>query len=158
MEVAVHERNSGKVVAHHRGRSDEPLHFTVSSPQLWSPDSPHLYNVTVRMGADHVRSYTGFRSISKAMIDGVVRPLVNGEFKFLFGPLDQGYWPDGLYTPPKWEAMVYDLKVLKKLGFNMVRKHVSVVVIGICGLVSDWIERSRLSLRYFIRHVMKWAF
>ncbi|RJE18122.1 Hydrolase [Aspergillus sclerotialis] len=108
VEVAVHERNSGEVVAYHQARS------------------PHLYNVTVRMGADHVRSYTGFRSISKGMVDGVVRPLVNGEFQFLFGPLDQGYWPDGLYTAPNREAMVYDLKVLKKLGFNMVRKHVKI--------------------------------
>lgn len=76
------------------------------------------------MGADHIGSYTGFRSISKGKVNGVVRPLVNGEFKFLFGTLDQGYWPDGLYTAPNREAMVYDLKVLKKLGFNMLRKHV----------------------------------
>lgn len=77
------------------------------------------------MGADHVRSYTGFRTISKGTVDGIVRPLVNGQFTFMFGTLDQGYWPDGIYTPPNREAMVYDLRVLKKLGFNMVRKHVS---------------------------------
>lgn len=77
------------------------------------------------MEADHVRSYTGFRTISKGVVDGVVRPLVNGDFKFIFGTLDQGFWPDGIYTPPNREAMVYDLHVLKKLGFNMVRKHVS---------------------------------
>lgn len=77
------------------------------------------------MGADHIRSYTGFRTISQGKVDGVVRPLVNGEFTFFFGTLDQGFWPDGIYVPPNREAMVYDLHVLKELGFNMVRKHVS---------------------------------
>jgi beta-galactosidase/beta-glucuronidase len=77
------------------------------------------------MGMDVVNSYTGFRTISKGVVDGVVRPLLNGEFIFMFGTLDQGYWPDGIYTPPNREAMVYDLEVLKSLGFNMLRKHVS---------------------------------
>lgn len=54
-----------------------------------------------------------------------MRPLLNGDFVVSFGTLDQGYWPDGLYTPPNLEAMVYDLQVLKNLGFNMLRKHVS---------------------------------
>lgn len=125
VEVTVHERDTGNEVASHTAPSDKPFQFTVSSPQLWSPDSPHLYNVTVSMGADHIRSYTGFRTVSKGKVDGVVRPLVNGEFTFHFGTLDQGYWPDGIYVPPNREAMVYDLNVLKKLGFNMVRKHVS---------------------------------
>lgn len=112
-------------VASHSGVSDQPVLFNVSDPNLWAPDAPNLYNVTVRMGDDEVHSYTGFRTISKGTIDGVVRPLLNGEFIFMFGTLDQGYWPDGLFTPPNREAMVYDLEVLKGLGFNMVRKHVS---------------------------------
>lgn len=78
------------------------------------------------MGKDVVQSYTGFRTISKGTVDGVVRPLLNGEFIFMFGTLDQGFWPDGIYTPPTKEAMVYDLQMLKSLGFNMIRKHVSV--------------------------------
>lgn len=82
------------------------------------------------MGEDEISSYTGFRTISKGMVKGVQRPLVNGEFVFLFGTLDQGYWPDGLYTPPTLDAMVYDLKMLKSLGFNMVRKHVSAIFSG----------------------------
>ncbi|RMJ23724.1 Hydrolase [Aspergillus sp. HF37] len=126
VKVTVHERDTGNKVASHTATSDEPFQFTVSSPQLWSPDSPHLYNVTVSMGPDHIRSYTGFRTVSKGKVDGVVRPLVNGEFTFHFGTLDQGYWPDGIYVPPNREAMVYDLNVLKKLGFNMVRKHIKV--------------------------------
>lgn len=114
-------------IASHRGASDRPFLFNVSDPKLWSPDSPNLYNVTVRMGADEIHSYTGFRTISKGIIDGIVRPLLNGEFIFMFGTLDQGYWPDGIYTPPNREAMVHDLKVLKELGFNMVRKHVCIL-------------------------------
>lgn len=78
------------------------------------------------MGKDQVESYTGFRTISKGTVNGVVRPLLNGEFIFMFGTLDQGFWPDGIYLPPTKEAMVYDLKMLKNLGFNTVRKHVSI--------------------------------
>jgi hypothetical protein len=73
-----------------------------------------------------VESYVGFRTISRGVVDGIERPLLNGEFIFMFGTLDQGFWPDGIYTPPNHEAMVYDLKMLKNLGFNMVRKHVSI--------------------------------
>ncbi|KAJ5773496.1 hypothetical protein N7457_008392 [Penicillium paradoxum] len=123
-EVTVHK--DGKTVATHKGPTNKPFQFTVSSPKLWSPDSPTLYNVTVKLGKDKVESYTGFRTISRAKVDGVERPLLNGEFIFMFGTLDQGYWPDGLYTPPNREAMVYDLQMLKKLGFNMVRKHIKV--------------------------------
>ncbi|KAA8641786.1 uncharacterized protein ATNIH1004_010725 [Aspergillus tanneri] len=106
--------------------SDQPFHFNMSNIKLWSPKSPKLYNVTVTMGTDTVESYIGFRTISKGTVDGVTRPLLNGQFVFMFGTLDQGYWPDGLYTPPTKDAMVYDLKFLKDLGFNMVRKHIKV--------------------------------
>lgn len=124
VEVTVYDGDDE--VASHTGQSDQPFVFKVSEPKLWSPDSPNLYNVTVRLGNDQVQSYTGFRTISKGKINGIVRPLLNGEFVFMFGPLDQGYWPDGLYTPPSLEAMVYDLKFLKDLGFNMVRKHIKI--------------------------------
>lgn len=123
VQVAVHD--NGKVVATHSGPSNRPFQFNVDSPRLWSPNSPNLYNVTVKMGKDQVQTYTGFRTISKGTVDGVVRPLLNGEFIFMFGTLDQGFWPDGIYTPPTKEAMVYDLQVLKSLGFNTLRKHVS---------------------------------
>lgn len=66
------------------------------------------------------------RLISKGTVNGILRPLINGEFTFVFGTLDQGYWPDGIYTPPNREAMVYDLHFLKSLGFNMLRKHIKV--------------------------------
>jgi len=78
------------------------------------------------MGSDTIQSYTGFRTISKGVINGIQRPLLNGKFVFPFGTLDQGFWPDGIYTPPSVEAMVYDLQVLKRVGYNMVRKHIKV--------------------------------
>ncbi|RHZ47483.1 putative hydrolase [Aspergillus thermomutatus] len=125
VDIAVFEGTSNKKVASHRGTSDQPFSFKVESPKLWSPDSPTLYNISVKMEADEVKSYTGFRTISKGTVNGILRPLINGEFTFVFGTLDQGYWPDGIYTPPNLEAMVYDLQFLKSLGFNMLRKHVS---------------------------------
>ena len=123
--VQVFVYDGDNVIATHSGPTNQPFQFTVNSPKLWFPDSPYLYNVTVILGKDQVQSYTGFRTISKGIVDGVVRPLLNGKFIFMFGTLDQGFWPDGIYTAPTKEAMVYDLELLKKLGFNMVRKHVS---------------------------------
>ena len=131
MEVKVYDGD--EEVGSGEGTSDETFNFLVDGVELWSPDSPKLYNVTVTMGDEEVHSYVSFRTISKGKVDGVVRPLLNGEFIFMFGTLDQGYWPDGLYTPPTREAMVYDLKFLKDLGFNMVRKHVSETAPGAHG-------------------------
>ncbi|KAJ5929161.1 hypothetical protein N7454_007009 [Penicillium verhagenii] len=122
--VTVHDGDH--VVATHRGPSNQPFQFNVESPKLWSPASPNLYNITVKLGKDQVQSYTGFRTISKGTVNGVVRPMLNGEFIFMFGTLDQGFWPDGIYTAPTTDAMVYDLQMLKNLGFNMVRKHIKV--------------------------------
>lgn len=118
----------GNVVATKEGTSGDSFDLSVDSPDLWSPDSPTLYNITVRLGDDVVESYTGFRTITTGIVDGVRRPLLNGEFVFQFGTLDQGYWPDGLYLAPTLEALVFDLRVLKDLGMNTVRKHVSVTI------------------------------
>ncbi|ORY32328.1 family 2 glycoside hydrolase [Naematelia encephala] len=117
---------SGNSIGSGSGNSDEAVTFSVTNPSLWSPDSPTLYNISVKMGEDQVGTYTGFRTIEKGDVYGVTRPLLNGEFIFAFGTLDQGYWPDGIYTPPSYGAMIYDLQVLKDLGFNMVRKHIKV--------------------------------
>ncbi|KAJ4394450.1 hypothetical protein N0V93_003668 [Gnomoniopsis smithogilvyi] len=116
----------GDVLATGSGRSGETFNFQVNGVEAWSPSSPSLYNLTVTMGNDKVSSYTGFRTVSKAEVGGAVRPLLNGEFVFQWATLDQGYWPDGIYTPPTYEAMVFDLQELKKLGFNTVRKHIKV--------------------------------
>lgn len=124
VEISVIDED-GSVIAKESGNANTAFSFTVDDVDLWTPDSPTLYNLTVTMGHDTVSSYTGFRSISVGDVDGVRRPLLNGEFVFQFGTLDQGFWPDGLYLAPTVEAMVFDLHELKKLGMNMVRKHVS---------------------------------
>ena len=112
---------------------DDTIEFQFRNVRLWSPDEPWLYRFKVNLLADDgtvidsVRSYFGIRKISLGKdINGMKRLLLNGEPLFQFGPLDQGWWPDGLYTPPTEEAMVYDLEVTQRLGFNMVRKHVKV--------------------------------
>lgn len=104
----------------------------VKKPRLWSPDDPFLYDLKVtvlRKGkvVDEVKSYFGMRKISVAPDDkGVLRMLLNNKFVFQYGPLDQGWWPDGLYTAPTDEALAFDIIKTKELGFNMIRKHVKV--------------------------------
>ncbi|MEV6810800.1 AbfB domain-containing protein [Micromonospora sp. NPDC051296] len=109
--------------------------FSVPVPDArrWSPDDPFLYDlrVTLRHGnrglqVDRTTHYFGMREISTGLVDGVLRPLLNGEFVFQAGTLDQGYWPDGLYTAPTDAALAFDLQKHKDLGFNMVRKHIKV--------------------------------
>ncbi|MFI9169011.1 PA14 domain-containing protein [Streptomyces lincolnensis] len=113
-------------VATARGRTGEPLTLTIDDPHLWSPDDPFLYGLKVSVGADRVGSYFGMRSIAVEQVDGVPRTVLNGEPVFMMATLDQGFWPDGLHTAPTDEALAYDLKVHKRLGFNSVRKHIKV--------------------------------
>jgi hypothetical protein len=99
---------------------------------LWSPDDPFLYDLAIRLlregqPVDSARGYFGMRKISIGEDErGTLRLLLNNEFVFQSGPLDQGYWPDGLYTAPTEEALAYDLEMIKAMGFNMLRKHVKV--------------------------------
>ncbi|WKX06980.1 PA14 domain-containing protein [Streptomyces sp. NL15-2K] len=113
-------------VATARGRTGGPLTLTIDDPRLWSPDDPFLYGLKVTVGADRVGSYFGMRSIAVEQVNGVPRTVLNGEPIFLMATLDQGFWPDGLHTAPTDEALAYDLKAHKKLGFNSVRKHIKV--------------------------------
>ncbi|KAF1836554.1 glycoside hydrolase [Decorospora gaudefroyi] len=124
--ITVHELGSTDAKATANGTSGIPFTFNVPSPELWTPDSPTLYNITIKYGSDTIQSYTGFRTVSRGLVGNIQRPLLNGKFVFPFGTLDQGYWPDGIYTPPSVEAMRYDLEVLKSVGYNMVRKHIKV--------------------------------
>jgi len=126
VSIVVYEKGTTNTVASYSGQSNTALQFNVSDPKLWSPDSPSLYDVAITFGQDAVTSYTGFRSITRGEVQGIQRFLLNGEVVFPFGTLDQGYWPDGIYVPPNYEAMVYDLQTLKQLGFNMLRKHMKV--------------------------------
>ncbi len=130
--LAVTALEEARVVASGSGAADAALRLTIPGARLWSPASPHLYDLTVQLlrsgkVIDEVKSYFGLRTIAIGPDQaGVTRLLLNGEPLFQAGPLDQGFWPDGIYTAPTEEAMVYDLEVLKRMGFNMLRKHVKV--------------------------------
>jgi hypothetical protein len=100
----------------------------VPEPRAWSPSEPHLYPVSIELnGSDLVHTYFAFRTIEvRAAEDGHQRLFLNDRPLFQYGPLDQGWWPDGLYTAPTDEALRYDIEVTRDLGFNMIRKHVKV--------------------------------
>lgn len=106
------------------------LKMRVKNPNLWSPDSPYLYDLKIDLLSasgkvlDSVNAYTGFRSVSKVCdANGNWLFALNGEAIFHMGPLDQGWWPDGFLNPPADEAIVWEMEFLKKSGFNMIRKH-----------------------------------
>ena len=109
-----------------------PARLSIKKPKLWSPDKPYLYGlrITLRRNGkilDRVQAYTAMREIGvKADEAGVKRLALNGEILFQYGPLDQGWWPDGLYTAPTAEALAFDVEKTKELGFNMIRKHIKV--------------------------------
>lgn len=107
--------------------------IVIKDAKLWSPKDPHLYDITVSLlgddgkPIDSVQSYAGIRDVGKVKdADGHWRFTLNGEIIFHWGPLDQGWWPDGLLTPPSDEAMLSDIQWLKEAGFNMIRKHIKV--------------------------------
>jgi hypothetical protein len=105
----------------------------IPEPKLWSPGSPFLYELVVQLQGeggkitDEVKGYVAIRKTSLGKdANGVTRLMLNNKPVFQFGPLDQGFWPDGLYTAPTDAALKYDIEMTKKLGFNMARKHVKV--------------------------------
>jgi beta-galactosidase len=125
-------KDQGQVVAQGTG-SDPEITLVVEAAKLWSPASPHLYDLEVSLldaagnPVDQVRSYTGIRTVGKTRdAGGHWRFTLNGEVIFHWGPLDQGWWPDGLLTPPSDEGMASDIQWLKQAGFNMIRKHIKV--------------------------------
>jgi len=109
------------------GKLEEDFVLPVPNAKLWSPENPHLYTLKLSLGRDTVTCYFAMRDISIGRDEkGFARTMLNGKFVFQSGPLDQGYWPDGLYTAPTDEALRFDIEEMKKLGFNMVRKHLKV--------------------------------
>jgi Glycosyl hydrolases family 2, TIM barrel domain/Glycosyl hydrolases family 2, sugar binding domain/Glycosyl hydrolases family 2 len=130
-KVELQVRADDRVVGRGSGVSGEEITINVGEMRLWSPDDPFLYDVRIRLighdSEDQVGSYFGMRSIAVGKDDdGVNRLLLNGEPLFQFGLLDQGWWPDGLYTAPSDAALRYDIEITKRLGFNTARKHVKV--------------------------------
>ncbi|QRP44565.1 glycoside hydrolase family 2 protein [Amycolatopsis sp. FDAARGOS 1241] len=133
VEVELVVSAGGAELARVRGAAGTRLRADVPEPHWWTPDDPHLYDLTVRLLdrhgdlLDEVASYGGLRTVS-VVPDAGGRPRIalNGRVTFLHGPLDQGYWPDGGYTAPTDEALRFDLEKTKEFGFNFVRKHVKV--------------------------------
>ena len=125
-------RDGGSEVGQATGAAGADLSISISNPKLWSPDSPHLYDLEVSLldgsdTVDRVESYLGMRKIALGEDkDGFLKLFLNNKEQFMLGPLDQGWWPDGLYTAPTDEALRYDIEITKKLGFNTARKHVKV--------------------------------
>ena len=124
--VRYHDKNMSHLCA---GIGDS-LVLHLRELHLWDPEHPDLYDLQISLKkqgkvTDRVTGYFGMRSIRIGKDkNGTIRMLLNGRFVFQDGPLDQGFWPDGIYTPPTEDAMRYDLEVIKKMGFNMLRKHV----------------------------------
>ncbi|HEV2480010.1 MAG TPA: hypothetical protein VGS79_10095 [Puia sp.] len=120
---------AGQVVATITGAAGDRLRLPVKHPELWSPDHPFLYDLRVRLKdrqgrvVDEVTSYFGMRSVSVGLVNGAPHLLLNGHFLFQLGLLDQGYWPDGIYTAPTDAALRFDIAFAKRAGFNMIRKH-----------------------------------
>lgn len=107
--------------------SGEPARIPMPDFRAWSPEDPYLYDLSVTLGEDRVESYFGMRKMEvRADRGGVKRLFLNGKPYFQSGLLDQGYWPDGLYTAPSDEALIYDIQTAKAMGFNLLRKHIKV--------------------------------
>lgn len=118
----------GRKIATVEGKAGEATSLALDQVEPWSPESPTLYDLDIKLkSGDSVKSYFGMRKIEVAKdMAGYERLFLNHHPVFQIGPLDQGWWPDGLYTPPTDEAIKFDIQTLKSLGFNMLRKHVKV--------------------------------
>ncbi len=118
----------GKTVGRVTGKTGAAAAIPLNAIEPWSPDSPTLYDLDIKLASgDSVRGYFGMRKIElKRDAAGVERLFLNRAPQFMIGPLDQGWWPDGLYTAPTDAAIRFDIDTLKSLGYNMLRKHVKV--------------------------------
>ncbi len=126
------EKGQGPVVANASASAGESVKVTIPGAKLWSPDSPYLYGlkITLERGGKDVDAVLGYTALRKISVlkdsDGRKRMALNDKALFQFGPLDQGWWPDGLYTAPTDEALEYDVIKTRDFGFNMIRKHIKV--------------------------------
>jgi hypothetical protein len=131
-QLKVSVMKDDKAVSYVTGNINDPLKVIIPDFKLWTPENPVLYKIVLEVynGSkllDRVTGSAGLRKISLGKTaDGFTRILLNNRFIYQNGPLDQGFWPDGIYTPPSMEAMTYDLEMIRKMGFNMLRKHVKV--------------------------------
>jgi hypothetical protein len=131
-KMVIEVTEDGRPVARADGGWDAQVAVHIPNVKLWSPDSPHLYDLSVTLmdgneAIDEIKSYFGMRKVSLGKDEqGITRIFLNNKPLFMLGPLDQGFWPDGLYAAPTDDALRSDIEVTKRLGFNMCRKHVKV--------------------------------
>ena len=127
IEIEVFDAGGVKVA---EGEGDARKGVTVGMPKgfrMWSPEEPNLYTFRAKLEQDVIKGYFAMRKFSKGRdAQGVLRFLLNNRPYYIIGTLDQGWWPDGLLTPPSEEAMTFDIRTLKACGFNMMRKHIKV--------------------------------
>jgi len=132
VRVEAEVASGGEKVSFNSGQADGPIRCEVPNPRAWSPADPHLYDLRVRLIhndqlLDEVGSYFAMRKFGLVKdAQGHLRFALNGEPLFLYGPLDQGYFPDGLYTPASEEAMLFDIEYTRAIGCNLIRKHIKV--------------------------------
>ena len=125
-------KKNGKEITKKSGKANDDLVINIPDPELWFPENPFLYELVISVESDgkkmdEASSYFAMRKISKQKDElGYERIFLNNEPRFQYGTLDQGWWPGGLLTPPSDKAMRYDMDMLKKMGFNMLRKHIKV--------------------------------
>jgi len=130
--VEISVKDAGKIISSTKVAAGQQADIPVPDMKLWSPESPFLYDLEINLYEngklqDKVTSYAAMRKISaKTDKNGIIRMQLNNKDYFQFGPLDQGWWPDGLYTAPTDEALLYDVRKTRDFGFNMIRKHVKV--------------------------------
>lgn len=131
-ELYIAAQRNGKTVADVTTTAGENARLNLTNAEAWSPDNPVLYDLKLQLKRkgkiiDEATSYFAFRKIGMQKDkNGIQRMMLNNQFVFQYGPLDQGWWPDGLYTAPTDEALKFDVRKTKDMGFNMIRKHIKV--------------------------------
>lgn len=132
LKVTATAMADGSQVAKAEGAAGEKFYIPIKNPRLWCPEDPFLYDLKLELRnkrgqvVDLVDSYFGMRSVELGKVGGITRTLLNGQFVFHLGLLDQGYWPDGIFTAPTEEALLYDIELARRTGFNVIRKHIKV--------------------------------
>lgn len=132
VHVEAEAGSSGEMIASNGGQAGSSVRLPIPNPRAWSPNDPYLYDLRVRLlregrVLDEVGSYFAMRKYGLGRdANGHLRFQLNHQPLFLYGPLDQGYFPDGLYTPPSEEAMLFDIEYARQLGCNLIRKHIKV--------------------------------
>lgn len=131
LQVEILAKAGEKIVGSAQGDFNTAIHVPIPEPHLWSPDDPFLYDLEIRIvdsleTIDLVESYIGMRKVSLQPYKGIQRIMLNNQFVFQMGLLDQGYWPDGIYAAPTDEALKWDIEQIKAFGYNMVRKHIKI--------------------------------